>query len=349
MNGNEKSLIKRSEQIGHNKKRIEYLDIARGIAIILMIIGHVIGKGWKMNLIFSFHMPLFIIVSGYFFKEKKIKDFLINIFKKLILPYVLSVFIVDILKYAIIGKNNFIDVLTNYLKQILFSYSYIKSDIKIESLGILWFMPFLAIIRIIFYVAKKIAKENNILLGIICLFLSYVGYIAGTKGYWMPFSVDAALACMLFYYFGYLAMKKDIVNLIMNNKAILTVLLIIWVLTIMFGSIEIAVRKYPNGLFTYIGAICGSIIIMKISMFINSKLKYTSKILSWFGRNSMYILVGHYAETYLIKYNVIFRMLHSNTIKKVVYSITKIIITSIGTYIFLIIKKTLTKFKKQNV
>lgn len=59
------------ENIQENlQKRIGYIDIARGIAIILMIIGHVIGQGKNKNFIFSFHMPLFIIISGIFFKEK---------------------------------------------------------------------------------------------------------------------------------------------------------------------------------------------------------------------------------------------------------------------------------------
>ena len=91
---------KKCLQIISKKSRIEYLDIARGIAIILMVIGHVIGNGWKRDLIFSFHMPLFIIVSGMFFKEKRFKDFIVNTIKKLIIPYVLAVLIVDVVKFG---------------------------------------------------------------------------------------------------------------------------------------------------------------------------------------------------------------------------------------------------------
>ena len=68
------------------KKRIQYIDIARGIAIILMIIGHVI-EGLPRKIIYSFHMPLFIIVSGLLYKDRNAKDTIKNILKKLILPY----------------------------------------------------------------------------------------------------------------------------------------------------------------------------------------------------------------------------------------------------------------------
>ncbi|MDO5444906.1 MAG: acyltransferase family protein [Eubacteriales bacterium] len=49
------------------KKRIEYLDIAKAIAIFLVVVGHVAqaydAPYWRVA-IYSFHMPLFFIVSG---------------------------------------------------------------------------------------------------------------------------------------------------------------------------------------------------------------------------------------------------------------------------------------------
>ena len=41
------------------KKRIDWLDIAKGIAIICTIIGHSFGKNRIGVFIFSFHMPIF--------------------------------------------------------------------------------------------------------------------------------------------------------------------------------------------------------------------------------------------------------------------------------------------------
>lgn len=47
-----------------SSKRIEWVDIAKGIAIILMVVGHEIGGNARI-FIFSFHMPLFFILSGF--------------------------------------------------------------------------------------------------------------------------------------------------------------------------------------------------------------------------------------------------------------------------------------------
>lgn len=47
-------------------------DMMKGIGIILVIIGHLAhGFGWLVPAIYTFHMPLFFILSGYFYKEKK--------------------------------------------------------------------------------------------------------------------------------------------------------------------------------------------------------------------------------------------------------------------------------------
>lgn len=50
--------------------RVEWIDVAKGIAIILMILGHCISvDSWLRLIIFSFHMPFFLIASGYFYKR----------------------------------------------------------------------------------------------------------------------------------------------------------------------------------------------------------------------------------------------------------------------------------------
>ena len=68
-----------------SNKRIEIFDIAKGIAIILVVIAHLgIPEFWR-KFIFLFHMPFFFFIAGYFFKEKyyaTLKDVLIYIKKR---------------------------------------------------------------------------------------------------------------------------------------------------------------------------------------------------------------------------------------------------------------------------
>lgn len=51
-------------------QRLEYIDTLRGFAIFLVVLGHVLEHaglkdGFLFHLIYSFHMPLFICISGF--------------------------------------------------------------------------------------------------------------------------------------------------------------------------------------------------------------------------------------------------------------------------------------------
>ena len=46
------------------KERLNYIDRAKGILIILMVIGHVWQSGFVFDTIYTFHMPGFFIISG---------------------------------------------------------------------------------------------------------------------------------------------------------------------------------------------------------------------------------------------------------------------------------------------
>ena len=49
--------------------RIGWIDVAKGIAILLMVIGHMEVGPYVRGLILTFHMPLFMILNGYLIKD----------------------------------------------------------------------------------------------------------------------------------------------------------------------------------------------------------------------------------------------------------------------------------------
>ena len=55
-----------SNSIRGGEDRVVLYDIIKGIGIMLMVLGHTCGQP-LYNWIYSFHMPLFFIVSGLFF------------------------------------------------------------------------------------------------------------------------------------------------------------------------------------------------------------------------------------------------------------------------------------------
>ena len=309
--------------------RLEFIDIARGIGIILMVIGHTIDEGWKRSFIFSFHMPLFIMCSGHFFnKNEKIKTTIKKVILKLFLPYILCSFIVSLI-LCMKGQYSFGEGIIRWLKQILVSRTFSgRFDFsKIDALGVLWFFPLLGLIRIIFTTSYKLCKSENINLSVIIVLLTYIGYLLGINKYWLPFSFDVVLASIIFYYVGYLIKEYQIIDKIEKNYLNLLIIATIWVIGIKYNWIELATRSFPNGLWSYITAIAGVITIFEISKFISKYSKFLKEILSWYGRNSMYILLFHYGELCLIPYKV---KIKNPTLRKFALCSIKIFIVTIG-------------------
>ena len=103
------------------KERKKYIDIAKGIAMILVIMGHCKYINNYLHVwLYSFHMPLFFILSGMTFSVKNkphFKDFLKNKFFKLLIPYFLLLLVMwpisTIMKTVAMGFD------VSYLKELL--------------------------------------------------------------------------------------------------------------------------------------------------------------------------------------------------------------------------------------
>lgn len=100
-----------------SSSRDNTFDIMKGFLIILVVIGHAIQTTYRstdmnvwlnpaFNVIYTFHMPLFIFVSGYFFPsslKRNFEDVAINKFKRLLLPAIIYSLFLILLYVTITG------------------------------------------------------------------------------------------------------------------------------------------------------------------------------------------------------------------------------------------------------
>lgn len=324
------------------EKRISYIDIARGISIIFMIVGH-LGLGYNAGtrIIYSFHMPLFIIVSGMFFKEdENIKELLTKIIKKLLLPYIITAVFTNIISCLIQAEQ--LNII-NMIKQILVAHSNFGTFFtSIQSIGVLWFIPFLVITKMLYFTINKICKDD-MQKGILCGIATISGVLLATNKIYLPWSFDIALASMIFYHIGYILKKYDYLEKIPDNKILILFALILWCIGAQYSNIELAVRKYS--IIGYILAICGTIIVIKISKIIENFPLYIPEILKWYGRNSMLIICFHHLELNVIPYYLL------GICTALQLFIAKIVIITILTILMNIIEvlRKEVKIRKSNV
>ncbi|MBD8067958.1 acyltransferase family protein [Bacillus sp. PS06] len=92
--------------------RNAYFDNARFILIVLVVFGHLISPfrsdhhllTTTYNFIYSFHMPAFILIAGYFSKGLFKEGYLTKVVQKVLIPYIIFQFIYSIL-YSIQDKE----------------------------------------------------------------------------------------------------------------------------------------------------------------------------------------------------------------------------------------------------
>jgi fucose 4-O-acetylase-like acetyltransferase len=115
--------------------RIQRIDIAKGITILLVVIGHfpipVLLRSW----IYSFHMPLFFLISGMLFQKEKytsFRQFFIRRNFSLFFPFI----IFSVIIYA----------LTFLIKMNAYSFS-LNNGWELA----LWFIPVLYVTDVIYF------------------------------------------------------------------------------------------------------------------------------------------------------------------------------------------------------
>ncbi len=86
-------------------KRIDFVDLTKGVCIILVVMAHIGGAFEKLDyhsMIASFRMPLYFFISGIFFKSYEgLFGFFIRKINKLIIPFLFFYLSAFFLKYIV--------------------------------------------------------------------------------------------------------------------------------------------------------------------------------------------------------------------------------------------------------
>jgi acyltransferase len=273
-------------------KRIEWIDTAKGIGILLVVMGHnTLPKGLEVW-IFSFHMPLFFFLSGYVFNPSKYRAFSELLNKKaasLLIPYFFFSFISFL--YWLLFRNNIGDSSFNEPLKPLFGIFYsVGADPWMIHNPPLWFLTCLFIVEILFfYILKNVQKPLQILL--ILFAFSIIGYLESLFiPFRLPWSTDVALTAVVFFGLGYLF---KLYNYETKLQAKLTIIIIALVTSISISlitedKVDMNNVQYGNYALFYIAALCGLTMVIFLS-----KILSKSKTLDYIGRNSLIIFAFH--------------------------------------------------------
>lgn len=293
-------------------ERIQWIDFAKGIAILATIVGHTVEYGIKgsyvRGMIFSFHMPLFFILSMVTYKNAESINELTRKAKKaffhLIMPAIIVFFIYSVFQcmqdFQLIGS-------LAYWKEKLYTFVFASGvsleygGTEIKPIGMLWFFFALYLGRVIFDYLYLNIREISRLFIVTCI-CGIFGVILG-QTQWLPFSMDISLAVQPFLLWGYSMKKKN-----MNVRPVERMFIwgILWVVLFFLIApdynnrtyLELACRRYPLFPICYIGAIAGTMAVSYFSA-LCSRFRKIFLPLIFIGKNSLYMFCAHALDSWI--------------------------------------------------
>lgn len=195
------------------KKRLFILDNAKIILIFFVILGHVIENTVTRNTIYKFiymfHMPMFVIITGFTFKNYIINFNHKKILKKTIIPY----YIFQVFYYLVLTKS------FNFYKVLVIPYYH------------LWFLLSLYFWCILTKFIKTKEKSKMFILSIfISIFIGYTPF--GLK----YFSFGRTFLFYPFFLVGFYNTKELIFKLKENRLIIILISVICTAIFLYFQS-----------------------------------------------------------------------------------------------------------------
>ena len=159
------------------KKRIKYIDLCKGLGILMVTWGHITKLNNPVDTwAAAFKMAIFFVAAGYLicyadsYRTQTLKGYVIKLLKSLMIPYVLFSILSIGFRFATMIMKHKIDIAA--IK------SYILATITLRGTFALWFLPVLFIGEILFFcVIKFLPKWTRIfiliLIPIFGIWMSY--------------------------------------------------------------------------------------------------------------------------------------------------------------------------------
>ncbi len=292
-------------------KHLIYPDIAKGIGIILVILGHIEYISLPLrNFIVSFHMPLFFVISGILMnvtgeENREFKSVVSKKAKHIMLPYlyfsVLDTLVYLLYFYATGRDGGMATVL-----------SYITNTLTFYGISVLWFLPTLFASEIIFLLIRK---DHHFLPTIsICISCAAVSIFLNNNlmkanllyGNQMLFGIFHLFAvavlrlfpCICFIAAGYFiyplinrfTLKKPYKSLI----SALALFAISYFTSQLNGVTDLHYLLFGNILLYLLSSLSGVFGVINLCLvmeFFSSN--FLNKVLTFYGKNSLIIMLTH--------------------------------------------------------
>ena len=288
-------------------QRIAYLDVAKGIGILLVALAHAdvsLFSPYLHKFIYSFHMPLFFFLSGYFFNpDTPFWKLLKRRFNTILKPYFVTILLIYIVSLSFTNIR-FTTVFGRIMKS-LYATGYYIDWVQ------LWFLPSLfvtSLFAFVFYRVVLIRVRNLYVRWLVLLGLQAIAIIFLDRFYpfslsllgkdyelfGLPFSLDLVLLSGFFYILGNEVRQASSDSTFANLWLLLGTGGGLVLLTLLFQyRSDFNTRVFESFPINTAEAILGILFTLAVSKQIDLKTTRLASALKYIGQASLFILIFH--------------------------------------------------------
>ncbi|MFD0826997.1 acyltransferase family protein [Neobacillus sp. M.A.Huq-85] len=278
------------------KNRLEYLDIAKGILIILVVLGH--SPYANRYVIYWFHMPAFFIISGLLYKKGRPVSLFQNI-KSLFIPYV-SFSLINIASILWVSPiYNGLEGFKILVEKHLYSGKVLG--------GVFWFIPVFFLTKIIFSFLSN--RLNNKYLGLTIAILYTIAHLLSIyfipnnnhtrtpENMVFPWNIDVVPIALSYYFIGFYIQRFTYIFHNCKNVLLFALFCVFFlIINKLYGlnyQFDMKYSFYKNLMLDMFVPFIFTILILFISRIISKVSKEVPKVLSKLGENSLFIMYLH--------------------------------------------------------
>ena len=168
------------------------LDIAKGLGIILVVVGHCINdKTIPGIFVYAFHMPLFFFISGVCFNADRYKEFLPFLYKRV--------------RQLLVPAIVFSVVLTALSSLLMQNAGFLWKDLLWQGFPVpIWFLGVLFVTEILYWLIYKIARGRTRTIIISAVLSLSIALVTSAHGLCHPYSLFASFGALFFYAVGHI-------------------------------------------------------------------------------------------------------------------------------------------------
>lgn len=277
--------------------------------MLAVVVGHTSFVGIPSSIVdfcYSFDMPLFFILSGYFCKGESLsRSFVLKNIKALLFPYIItSVIIIAVMtaRDALFGYSEPMASFASWSIAALYASGSVVPGMPtgVIAIGAIWYLFAL------FWAKLLLASiEETDHPALIALILFVIG-IYTKDAIWLPLAIQPALCATLFLYIGKYIKENDTLNKLKSQPLLYICIVATWLYCgAFYGKLYMVTNTYANGPIDVIGGVCGSITILLFGQFLSDHAQYSAKLLSLIGRNTLPLFCMHLVELNAIDWSAL--------------------------------------------